>query len=44
MQSQLRGQKNKINLNFSLKSSKQKEEVQLGKWILLVEIKMDKDM
>lgn len=44
MQSQLRGQKNKMNLNFSLKNSKQKEGVQLGKWILLVEIKMNKDM
>lgn len=43
MQSQLRGQKNKMNLNFSLKVSKQKEEVHLGKGILLVGIKMNKD-
>lgn len=44
MQSQLRGQKNKMNLNFSLKNGKQKKEVHLGKLILLVEIKMNKDM
>lgn len=43
MQSQLRDQKNKTNLNFSLKDSKQKKEVHLGKWILLVEVKMNKD-
>lgn len=42
MQPQLGGQKNKMNLNFSLKDSKQKE-VHLGKRILLVEIKMNKD-